>query len=153
MRTGIVGIVGMIGQCDECGDQWWWHATLCTLSPSPLHSQDDGDNPSPHDCLRSSSGHPCDHHRLLNIASLCAPGTFSNKCWGRNPQKPVLLLRRKEICSLFNIAMPGAVMISAAQVSPRSTHLEILQHCSMVLQPDKDNDNGWQMLQWFMSVW
>ena len=42
--------------------------------------EDDGDNPAPHDCLRSRSGHPCDHHRLLNIASPWppAPGTG---CW------------------------------------------------------------------------
>ena len=104
----------MIGQCDECGDHWL-EVTRDTLQ-SVSTVEDDGDNPAPHDCLRSRSGHPCDHHRLLNIASPWPPGHIL---------KQVLGEKTLEACS---------VPQEKAQVSPWSA----LQHCSQI----NDNDNG-----------
>ena len=62
----------MMGQCDECGDHWLVVTRDTLQSVSTV--EDDGDNPAPHDWLRSRSGHPCYHHRLLNIASPWPPG-------------------------------------------------------------------------------
>ena len=73
--------------------------------------EDDGDNPAPHDCLRSRSGHPCDHHRLLNIASPWPPGTW-------DILKQVLAEKTLEGCSVPQEKAQVSPLVSTAALQP-----------------------------------